>query len=126
MASAGDAFPWCPENIPVKPLTPEVAIIRTETESFKVQRQLIDPTQLEKFELDFGEILNTGVTTCRNSIRAHYIAQNHDYSSFSWTGVPSYISATPITVRYEGYEEEPVPRSNGTIWNVKLTFRKEV
>lgn len=125
MASPQDAFPWCPESIPPKPLSPEYAIIETESEAFNRQIQILDPTPLERYELDFGEILASGVTICRNNIKAHYLAQLHNYYAFYWTGVPSYISGTSVHVRYDSYEETPVPRSNGTIWEVKIVFRKE-
>jgi hypothetical protein len=132
MASPQDNFIWCPETIPPRRLPYDdnsgIPMIRSATEIFKMQRQLLSSTPLERFELDFGEILASGVTICRNNIKAHYEAQIEDYYDFYWTGVPSYLSITSIHVRYEpgSYEESPVAKSNGLLWSVKMIFRKEV
>ena len=119
-------FPWCPETIPPEPISPEYAEVISESEVFKRQIQLLSVTPLEKFELDFGEIPASGVTICRDNIRAHYNAQLNRYYAFYWTGIPSWLSATSIHVRYESYEEKPIPKANGTVWQVKLVFRKEI
>ena len=121
---AEEDFTWSPESIPPK-TTIQYATLETESESFKRHIILLDDTPLKRYELNFGEILNTGVTLCRSSIRAHYDAQFHNYYAFYWTAVPSYLSAVSLHVRYDVYEEEPVDRSNGTIWRVRIVFREE-
>lgn len=127
MASAGDPFTWTPDVIPPDPLTPDLALIVTESESFKRNYLLIDPDKNELFDLDFGEIQNSGSPTGANAqeIRAHYEAQNHNYSSFYWSSVPSYIAVSPFLVRYEKFRAIPVVK-DGSLWKITLTLRKEV
>jgi hypothetical protein len=129
MASAGDPFIWTPDLIPVNPLKPKYPILRTESDEFKIQRQLLSSTPAELFELDFGEILSSGSPTGNNydDINAHFEAQVDDTNKFYWNSVPSYISVSPFYVRYEDYSAIPVRvNSSFGIWNVKMTFRKEI
>lgn len=126
MASAGDPFTWTPDSIPPNPITPQFAIVETQSSGFKRQIQLIDSNKIERYELDFGEIPASDSPTDvnRDDIYAHYIAQNHSYSKFYWNSVPSYIADTPFYVRYDEYKETPM--ADGEIWKVFLVFRKEV
>ena len=118
MAGAGDAFTWTPKV--VRPLTPQFSMLTTDSDSFKQQFQLLDEETEEKFELLFGE----DIASVRLAVREHYVAQKHNYTPFSWTP-PTYISGSAMTVRYDGFEENPRMDGGGEIWDIRVVFRKE-
>jgi len=117
-------FTWTPNK--VKPSTPKYNVLRTPSESLKRRYYEIDSNEEKFYTLEFGLIQKSGAINGNNrdDIRAHFDANKGFYTSFSWTGVPSYISASPVTCRYETYEEDP--DANGNVWKVTITFREEI
>lgn len=130
MAAAEDDFTWVPGIVSPKPLTKRYPILRSNTDEFIIQRQLLSSTPEELFELDFGEILGSSdpIGNNRDDIRAHYDAQIHDFYKFYYKYPPDYInSGSQFYVRYEEYNEIPIRYKSGlSIWKVKIIFRKEI
>lgn len=118
---AASDFIWTPKE--VIPQTPIMNIDSTESESFKKDYNQFDSNIKYFYTLVFGQIKRTGATLNRQDIYDHFIARNGSFSSFSWTTVPTWISASPITVRYASYEEQPM--ANGNVFDLTVTFRKE-
>jgi len=114
-------FTWTPKI--VIPSKPTYNILQTLTESFKRRYYEVDSNEEQLYTLKFGWIQKTTVTNNRDAIYAHYTGNKGEYSSFSWTGVPSYISNDAVTVRYVDYQE--TPDVDGNVWEVTIVFRKE-
>ncbi|MBU2249749.1 MAG: hypothetical protein KKD77_23585 [Gammaproteobacteria bacterium] len=118
---AASDFIWIPQE--VIPSPPVMNIDSTESESFKMDYNEFDSNIKYFYTLKFGKIKRTGATLNRQDIYDHFVARKGNFEAFSWTTVPSWISATPIDVRYSDYQEEPF--ANGNVWEVSMTFRKE-
>ena len=118
---SGEAFSWVPKN-PVIPIAPKYNLVETQSENFKKQIQIADASVIEQWELNFGEIRKDVGANNRTDLKLHYANQTHSAYTFSWTNPPTYISGSPITVRYREYEE--TPDVDGEIWSVKVIFEK--
>lgn len=121
-------FTWTP--IRIRKVPEKFNINVTPTESMKRRYYEIDSNMEELFELDFGFIQRTGAVNGvnRDDIHDHYVANKSFYSSFSWTSVPAWISGSPVTARYESYNEDPPNDSDfgGELFHVTVVLRKEV
>ena len=104
--------------------SPIPSIEADRSKNFTLRSYLTEQEFVRKYELHFGDVN----LIKRNLLLAHYEGQYGPYSSFIWTNPPSYVSASPITVRYDeessgmGYYEE-TPAVGGNVFSVTIYLR---
>ena len=116
-------FAYSPNYVHAPSPVPSVEITRSR--NFTRRSYLTETTFVKKYELHFGDV----TLAKRNLLLEHFEGQYGPYTSFTWTNPPSYVSALPITVRYDeessgmGYYEE-TPEVGGNVFTVILYFRE--
>ena len=116
---AADDFALVP--VLMTPKKRDFANIQTESESDKKEYLNMSTTPVNSWICKFM-LSDANYAT----FISHYNGRYGGYDSFSFTGVPAYISGSPITGRWvdKSLKENPFPNAKGQ-WEISVEFEKE-